>query len=363
MYWSLLFATTSILTVGVAVFLFVISRQEKSHEKASRKSEKKHQGNQTWQQQKKEYGNKWCGSRTWFLDERCISKESYHVNYGTEHTMQNWEQMEREIDWNKEKEMDCGQTPILWIRMGSNMTVGSSNDAQFVPQILDRCVHSRIIVVFTDGDRPIPSSLCPKLVHSILSHSKLVHLYAQNFDSETNHHEKLRPIPIGFDLHSRNNLSIQQAWNLLNSVHCEPKKKKVQKVFCDSHLSVTHPSRLTMHDDLKNIQAKNSDIVEFLTTRCSYSEILHLYAQYQFVACPRGNGHSSHRLYETLWVGSYPVTLHGPLDPLFQNLPVVHLNSWSEITPHLLSSYHLHFSKRFPSLSSVRQTILQQFHL
>jgi hypothetical protein len=54
--------------------------------------------------------------------------------------------------------------------------------------------------------------------------------------------------------------------------------------------------------------------------------------KYNFVLCPQGNGIDTHRLWETLYVGGFPVVLEGTsLDEVLRLLPVVLLDSWERL--------------------------------
>lgn len=58
-----------------------------------------------------------------------------------------------------------------------------------------------------------------------------------------------------------------------------------------------------------------------------------------FVLCPWGNGVDTHRIWETLYSGSIPITkFHYSLSTL-HNLPILFINDYSEITPNLLESF------------------------
>lgn len=51
-----------------------------------------------------------------------------------------------------------------------------------------------------------------------------------------------------------------------------------------------------------------------------------------FVLCPEGNGMDTHRLWETLYMGGVPVVVKNKhLDSLYSQLPLVRLNSWSDL--------------------------------
>ena len=50
------------------------------------------------------------------------------------------------------------------------------------------------------------------------------------------------------------------------------------------------------------------------------------------VLCPEGNGVDTHRFWETLYMGGVPVVTKNPMMEFFySNLPVIQLNTWSEL--------------------------------
>jgi len=63
--------------------------------------------------------------------------------------------------------------------------------------------------------------------------------------------------------------------------------------------------------------------------RREYCELLR---QYDFVVCPRGNGRDTHRLWESLYMGSIPIVKKGDLPPsLLSQFPIWAVESWSEV--------------------------------
>jgi hypothetical protein len=56
-----------------------------------------------------------------------------------------------------------------------------------------------------------------------------------------------------------------------------------------------------------------------------------------FVLCPEGNGMDTHRLWETLYMGGVPVVVRSKyMDPLYNQLPLVRLNSWADLSNPLI---------------------------
>jgi len=58
----------------------------------------------------------------------------------------------------------------------------------------------------------------------------------------------------------------------------------------------------------------------------------------KFVFCPRGNGIDTHRLWETLYMGSFPIVRYEDAHHLFTDLPILFINDWDEISEDYLNS-------------------------
>ena len=55
-----------------------------------------------------------------------------------------------------------------------------------------------------------------------------------------------------------------------------------------------------------------------------------------FIACPEGYGVDTHRFWETLYMGRYPVVLHNRVNDAFSDLPVLILNKWEDFEKEYL---------------------------
>ncbi len=55
-----------------------------------------------------------------------------------------------------------------------------------------------------------------------------------------------------------------------------------------------------------------------------------------FVVSPPGNGLDCHRTWEALYLKCYPIVLSTTLDPLYENLPIVIVHSWDEVSEEFL---------------------------
>ena len=75
---------------------------------------------------------------------------------------------------------------------------------------------------------------------------------------------------------------------------------------------------------------------------------------HELTVCPEGNGIDTHRLWETLYMGGTPlISKSNSMSPLVENLPVIVLNDWSELSDldtlerkwYELSNQHFNFAK------------------
>jgi hypothetical protein len=63
--------------------------------------------------------------------------------------------------------------------------------------------------------------------------------------------------------------------------------------------------------------------------------------KYRFVLCLEGNGYDTHRMWETLYLGNFPVVLQSPWQQSlgYLNLPILAVDTIEDISPQLLQSF------------------------
>ncbi len=222
----------------------------------------------------------------------------------------------------------CNPRQCLWIR-NTSKTAQVRTDLDILADIID-CITDPKILITTDGDRPVPSSYCEKTVRILLDSDKILLWYTQNYDG-TISHPKLKPFPIGLDLHSKRWMVNNSALAKLN-YYDELRKREqpyiTDRIFCDAHLSITHPERRSMFQTLK----ANAHI-DFLGSIQPFLEICSQYRKYKFVLSPRGNGLDCHRTWELFLLGCIPIIKSSSLDIMWKThgLPVVIISDWAEL--------------------------------
>jgi hypothetical protein len=68
--------------------------------------------------------------------------------------------------------------------------------------------------------------------------------------------------------------------------------------------------------------------------------------EFAFVISPHGNGLDCHRTWEALVLGCIPIVKASSIDCVYENLPVLIVRDWSDITADLLTSTIDSFSNR-----------------
>ena len=227
----------------------------------------------------------------------------------------------------------------IWIRNTSNDS-NVKTDLDYFGNLLKH-IKKPIILITTDGDRSVPSSYDKNLVNKILSSDKIIKWYTQNYDKSVIH-PKLRYYPIGLDMHTKKwlvfkyfdkyrsseSLRYRKFNNYLKMNNSDINKNKKNRIFCDSHLSLSHPRRKEMYETLKR-----NKMVDFLNEKVNHNEIMKKYSEYRFVLSPIGNGLDCHRTWEVFLLGSIVITETSALDDMFieNNLPVIILKNFKDI--------------------------------
>jgi hypothetical protein len=78
-------------------------------------------------------------------------------------------------------------------------------------------------------------------------------------------------------------------------------------------------------------ELSSSKNVKLVQQRVPFQIIHYLTRKSLIVACPRGNGVDTHRIWESLYLGAVPVITKYDYLPVFEKWPIHVINSWSEL--------------------------------
>ncbi len=178
-------------------------------------------------------------------------------------------------------------------------------------------ISCKYILVTHNSDYSAPGAFA-----SFLEEEKLVAWFGQNID---NAHSKLHPIPIGIANrmwgHGRGSV-IQEVQSL-----AIPKNGML---YVNIAIGTYPKERELVYNLLANAP------FSYCATVKPFEVYLQELASCKFVATPRGNGLDTHRLWESLYLGSYPIVKTSTLDPLYTELPVIIIQEWDQITEEFL---------------------------
>lgn len=193
-------------------------------------------------------------------------------------------------------------------------------------------IHPRIpypyILVTHNSDYSVPGGF-----FSFLKDDKMIAWFGQNVDDNT--HPKMHPIPIGI---------ANRYWGHGNGQMIQEvqTQKNPRENFLYLNFSVsTFPQE---REGVYSLFAKSPFSYQSLPK--NFYEYLRDLASCKFIASPRGNGLDTHRLWEALYVGSYPIVKSSTLDPLYQDLPVIIIHDWNEVTKEFLDRKEKEFKEK-----------------
>ena len=175
-----------------------------------------------------------------------------------------------------------------------------------------------------------------------LDDPKLVIWFAQNIDYV---HPKLKPIPIGIGNSYTKHGSVGM---FLRATKRIPSLE-------------TRSLKIYLNFSVENNPEERQPVMDFFAHK-SYAFFAEFkpptgYLEemkcYRYVINPPGNGLDCHRTWEALLVGCIPVMKHSLLDPMLEDLPVILIDDWSEVTENFLMHQTRKMHKKIYKLEKI----------
>lgn len=202
----------------------------------------------------------------------------------------------------------------------------------------------KVILVSGDCDETIPDAVFKSNEQFIkfIESDKIIHWYSQNCIGK---HPKLTSIPIGLDYHTRivesrylgEQMSAEKQENELLEIinDLKPFYERILKCYSNFHFSMQENRKYT--GDRRDALKKIPDHLIFKEpSQITRRETFINQSKYAFVGSPHGNGLDCHRTWEALVLGCIPIVKTSGLDPLYDELPVLIVKDWGDITQKLL---------------------------
>ena len=215
----------------------------------------------------------------------------------------------------------------------------------FVNQILPK-INNNFVLVSGDSDLCVPKEALTSQEFAILINSNfLLKWFAQN--THFQNHEKIFQMPIGLDYHTignnpshkwklktENHLPFYQEETLINiKNNSKPFYDRIQKIYVNFSLTNDrfNDRKKSLNTIPLNLLDKN---LNFIPRTINWN----IMSKYTFVLCPFGVGMDCHRTWEALCLGCIPILCAPIFKKLFEELPVLIVNNWNEITEELIKS-------------------------
>ena len=236
------------------------------------------------------------------------------------------------------EELNLSYNEILdKVNDGDSIYVWSGTLSEFMDQCIPRLT-KKITLVSGDCDETIYSFHqykriidCPYIVrwfsqNSLISHEKIVHLpiglayhaYYDAIDKDNPWSKKIET-------------AVDQEHDIQQLLPPTPFWQRKAKCYTTFHFYLHRGDR---YEAFTSIPQNLIDYEPIPVDRLvSYKHQM----EYAFVASPFGGGPDCHRTWEALLLGCIPIVKSSGMDPLFDDLPVLLIEKWSDVTQELLN--------------------------
>jgi hypothetical protein len=179
-------------------------------------------------------------------------------------------------------------------------------------------------------------------------------------------HPKLIPIPIGienrynkygahFDIYvsTWSTESIRQPGSVFVSFSIKTNPSERGQAMLAAKRLALSSDRVTFYQGAPPKRAGPSEY------RTALTKMLKEMSKHQFVLAPHGHGVDTHRVWEALYAGCIPIVKKSPMDALMEQLPVLLVDDYSQLTSALLERAAKQLDDRW---DAARKTVLSRTH-
>jgi hypothetical protein len=237
-------------------------------------------------------------------------------------------------------ESESRRLPLTYpTNAGESIYIHNTALERFVSELLPK-IRVPFVLVSGDTDRTVPDD-CQQACACILESPFLIRWFSQNCTKTDN--PKLVQLPIGMYFHTKIPGKVlgsadQTVEEQMRSVE-EVQSILIEKQnLCYSNFHFLMNTRYGNHrrDAIMNI---SRNLIYYEVNRVSRMESWLNMIKYKYVISPHGNGLDCHRTWEALVLGCIPIVKTSVLDPMYQGLPVLIVQKWSDVNKELLESF------------------------
>lgn len=236
-------------------------------------------------------------------------------------------------------------------KMYSGMSIYvCSNLLSFFAKHISPKIVCNFVLVSGDSDMTVPYEAMTKQEADMLFDNVLmIRWYSQNTT-----HPRIYQLPIGLDYHTIST-NPTHPWRQQNEPFSPVDQERILCKIRDDTIKTKRNNKILVNFTLGNdrfgqrkralsiIKIKLLDIRQETIPR---TELWKLMASHTFVLSPFGMGMDCHRTWEALCLGCIPIIMTNSLSRIFDELPVLIVNDWIEITEELLANTIINFKSR-----------------
>lgn len=244
-------------------------------------------------------------------------------------------------------------------KMFNNMSIYVCSDLLhfFVNKILLHIRHTFTLVT-GDSDLCVPmEALSQEETFTLLKNPYLQKWFIQNTQIKNN--DKIVQMPIGLDFHTISE-GKEHIWQLPNEKRSSLDQEQILQYIITNNFKTNNSFvnrepkiyvNFTVSNDRFNqrqdsLNKINKELLVFNQTFTPRTTNWNLMTKYSFVLSPAGVGLDCYRTWEALCLGCIPIVKMVNFTKLFEDLPVLMVTDWSEVTEELLQKTIKNFSER-----------------
>lgn len=155
----------------------------------------------------------------------------------------------------------------------------------------------------------------------------------------------IRSIPLGIE----NDIWLKGKKEMMISKRQQPPMFK-NLIYCNHNLLTNPKKRQKPYDVLKG---QSWATWQYGYNGIDFNTYLDGIYNHFFVVCPEGNGIDTHRLWECLYMGTIPVVLKNINNSFYEDLPILFLDDWDQMTEAFLYQKHFEIKNSYQNLDKL----------
>lgn len=236
-------------------------------------------------------------------------------------------------------------------KMYDGMTVYvCSNLLSFFAKYVSNKITCRFILISGDSDMIVPYEAMTHMETNMLFDNVLMlRWYSQNTT-----HPRIHQMPIGIDYHTIAN-NHTHCWRQANEPFSPVEQERILCAVRDDAINTKRNNKIFVNFSLGNdrfgqrrsvLSKINSNLLHIKQDSIPRTELWKLMSAHTFVLSPFGMGIDCHRTWEALCLGCIPIVMTKSLSRVFEELPVLIVDDWTQITEELLTNTIERFKTR-----------------